>query len=47
MSFLVRIVKESGVWRSLFRQPYPTTSRTRVVPKAAVNSTSTAPAAKN
>jgi quinol-cytochrome oxidoreductase complex cytochrome b subunit len=31
MSFLVRIVKESGVWRSLFRQPYPTTSRTRAL----------------
>jgi quinol-cytochrome oxidoreductase complex cytochrome b subunit len=31
MSFLVRIVKESAVWRSLFRQPYPTTSRTRAL----------------
>ncbi|HEX2140739.1 MAG TPA: selenite/tellurite reduction operon b-type cytochrome ExtP [Candidatus Limnocylindria bacterium] len=31
MSFLVRIVKESSVWRSLFRQPYPTTSRTRAL----------------
>jgi hypothetical protein len=29
MSFLVRVVKESALWRSLFRQPYPTTSRTR------------------
>ena len=28
---LVRVVKESGVWRSLFRQPYPTTSRTRAL----------------
>ncbi|HET8570820.1 MAG TPA: selenite/tellurite reduction operon b-type cytochrome ExtP [Candidatus Limnocylindria bacterium] len=26
---LVRYVKSSQVWRSLFRQPYPTTSRTR------------------
>ncbi|HEY7462932.1 MAG TPA: selenite/tellurite reduction operon b-type cytochrome ExtP [Candidatus Limnocylindria bacterium] len=31
MSFLVRIVKESAAWRSLFRQPYPTTSRTRAL----------------
>ena len=31
MSFLVRIVKESNVWRSLFRQPYPSTSRTRAL----------------
>jgi quinol-cytochrome oxidoreductase complex cytochrome b subunit len=31
MSFLVRMVKESSVWRSLFRQPYPTTSRTRAL----------------
>jgi quinol-cytochrome oxidoreductase complex cytochrome b subunit len=31
MSFLVRLVKESAVWRSLFRQPYPTTSRTRAL----------------
>jgi quinol-cytochrome oxidoreductase complex cytochrome b subunit len=31
MSFLVRIVKESNLWRSLFRQPYPTTSRTRAL----------------
>ena len=31
MSFLVRLVKESSVWRSLFRQPYPTTSRTRAL----------------
>ncbi len=28
---LVRVVKESPVWRSLFRQPYPTTSRTRAL----------------
>ncbi len=28
---LVRVVKESAVWRSLFRQPYPTTSRTRAL----------------
>ena len=28
---LVRIVKESSLWRSLFRQPYPTTSRTRAL----------------
>ena len=27
----VRAVKESSVWRSLFRQPYPTTSRTRAL----------------
>jgi quinol---cytochrome c reductase cytochrome b subunit, bacillus type len=31
MSFLVRFVKESSLWRSLFRQPYPTTSRTRAL----------------
>ncbi len=31
MSFLIRIVKESNVWRSLFRQPYPSTSRTRAL----------------
>jgi quinol-cytochrome oxidoreductase complex cytochrome b subunit len=31
MTFLVRIVKESALWRSLFRQPYPTTSRTRAL----------------
>jgi quinol-cytochrome oxidoreductase complex cytochrome b subunit len=31
MSFLVRIVKESNLWRSLFRQPYPSTSRTRAL----------------
>jgi quinol-cytochrome oxidoreductase complex cytochrome b subunit len=31
MSFLVRMLKESAVWRSLFRQPYPTTSRTRAL----------------
>jgi quinol-cytochrome oxidoreductase complex cytochrome b subunit len=28
---LIRVVKESSVWRSLFRQPYPTTSRTRAL----------------
>jgi len=28
---IVRAVKESAVWRSLFRQPYPTTSRTRAL----------------
>ncbi|TMB55437.1 MAG: DUF4405 domain-containing protein [Chloroflexi bacterium] len=28
---VVRYVKESGLWRSLFRQPYPTTSRTRAL----------------
>jgi quinol-cytochrome oxidoreductase complex cytochrome b subunit len=28
---IVRAVTESGVWRSLFRQPYPTTSRTRAL----------------
>jgi quinol-cytochrome oxidoreductase complex cytochrome b subunit len=28
---LVRVVKESQVWRSLFRQPYPNTSRTRAL----------------
>ncbi|MDH4334075.1 MAG: selenite/tellurite reduction operon b-type cytochrome ExtP [Chloroflexota bacterium] len=28
---LVRVVKESALWRSLFRQPYPTTSRTRAL----------------
>jgi quinol-cytochrome oxidoreductase complex cytochrome b subunit len=26
-----RFVKESGLWRSLFRQPYPTTGRTRAL----------------
>ena len=26
---VVRWVKESAAWRSLFRQPYPSTSRTR------------------
>jgi quinol-cytochrome oxidoreductase complex cytochrome b subunit len=31
MSFLMRLVRESAVWRSLFRQPYPTTSRTRAL----------------
>jgi quinol-cytochrome oxidoreductase complex cytochrome b subunit len=28
---VVRAVTESAVWRSLFRQPYPTTSRTRAL----------------
>jgi quinol-cytochrome oxidoreductase complex cytochrome b subunit len=28
---LVRVVKESQLWRSLFRQPYPNTSRTRAL----------------
>ena len=28
---LTRYVKESQLWRSLFRQPYPTTSRTRAL----------------
>jgi quinol-cytochrome oxidoreductase complex cytochrome b subunit len=28
---LMRSVKESQLWRSLFRQPYPTTSRTRAL----------------
>jgi quinol-cytochrome oxidoreductase complex cytochrome b subunit len=28
---IVRAVTESTVWRSLFRQPYPTTSRTRAL----------------
>jgi quinol-cytochrome oxidoreductase complex cytochrome b subunit len=27
----VRAVKETNLWRSLFRQPYPTTSRTRAL----------------
>jgi quinol-cytochrome oxidoreductase complex cytochrome b subunit len=31
MSFLMRLVRESAAWRSLFRQPYPTTSRTRAL----------------
>jgi quinol-cytochrome oxidoreductase complex cytochrome b subunit len=31
MNALVRFVKESALWRSLFRQPYPTTSRTRAL----------------
>jgi quinol-cytochrome oxidoreductase complex cytochrome b subunit len=31
MSFLLRMIRESAVWRSLFRQPYPTTSRTRAL----------------
>jgi quinol-cytochrome oxidoreductase complex cytochrome b subunit len=31
MSFLLRAVRESALWRSLFRQPYPTTSRTRAL----------------
>ena len=28
---LMRVVRESSVWRSLFRHPYPTTSRTRAL----------------
>jgi quinol-cytochrome oxidoreductase complex cytochrome b subunit len=28
---LLRAVRESAAWRSLFRQPYPTTSRTRAL----------------
>ena len=28
---VTRWIKESAVWRSLFRQPYPTTSRTRAL----------------
>jgi quinol-cytochrome oxidoreductase complex cytochrome b subunit len=28
---IVRYMKESALWRSLFRQPYPTTSRTRAL----------------
>jgi quinol-cytochrome oxidoreductase complex cytochrome b subunit len=28
---VVRYVKDSAIWRSLFRQPYPTTSRTRAL----------------
>jgi quinol-cytochrome oxidoreductase complex cytochrome b subunit len=28
---IVRYMKESQLWRSLFRQPYPTTSRTRAL----------------
>jgi quinol-cytochrome oxidoreductase complex cytochrome b subunit len=28
---LVKAVRESAAWRSLFRQPYPTTSRTRAL----------------
>jgi quinol-cytochrome oxidoreductase complex cytochrome b subunit len=31
MSFLWRVLIESQLWRSLFRQPYPTTSRTRAL----------------
>jgi quinol-cytochrome oxidoreductase complex cytochrome b subunit len=31
MSFLWRLITESQLWRSLFRQPYPTTSRTRAL----------------
>jgi quinol-cytochrome oxidoreductase complex cytochrome b subunit len=31
MSFLIRLMKESNLWRSLFRQPYPTTGRTRAL----------------
>jgi quinol-cytochrome oxidoreductase complex cytochrome b subunit len=28
---VIRVVKESSVWRSFFRQPYPNTSRTRAL----------------
>ena len=28
---LLRVVRESSAWRSLFRQPYPSTSRTRAL----------------
>ncbi len=28
---VVRVVKESQIWRSFFRQPYPSTSRTRAL----------------
>ena len=28
---IIRAIKESAAWRSLFRQPYPTTSRTRAL----------------
>ena len=28
---VTRFIKESALWRSLFRQPYPTTSRTRAL----------------
>jgi len=31
LNAVMRGVKESNVWRSLFRQPYPTTSRTRAL----------------
>jgi quinol---cytochrome c reductase cytochrome b subunit, bacillus type len=31
MSFLLNLIRESALWRSLFRQPYPTTSRTRAL----------------
>jgi quinol-cytochrome oxidoreductase complex cytochrome b subunit len=31
MNFLLNLIRESAVWRSLFRQPYPTTSRTRAL----------------
>jgi quinol-cytochrome oxidoreductase complex cytochrome b subunit len=31
VSFVICNVKESALWRSLFRQPYPTTSRTRAL----------------
>jgi quinol-cytochrome oxidoreductase complex cytochrome b subunit len=31
MNFLWRLLIESQLWRSLFRQPYPTTSRTRAL----------------
>jgi quinol-cytochrome oxidoreductase complex cytochrome b subunit len=31
MSFLLNLLRESALWRSLFRQPYPSTSRTRAL----------------
>jgi quinol-cytochrome oxidoreductase complex cytochrome b subunit len=31
MSFLLNLIRESALWRSLFRQPYPSTSRTRAL----------------
>ena len=31
MNAVMRFIKESALWRSLFRQPYPTTSRTRAL----------------
>ena len=31
MNAVMRFIKESALWRSLFRQPYPSTSRTRAL----------------